>query len=237
MATLAELREIVLNNLERTVADSATESANADRWINHVIRFVFCTRHNWDAMEATYVVNTVADQELYAYPSTNTKDIKQVAMRLGSDSAYFPLLEEFESQLDEDLPLETPGGTPVSWCRAGNAFRLRPSPAVSTYGLRVRTWDYPALLEDDADTNYWTNSHPDIIEQMATAMGFQWLGDDQKYGLRWQAGMAELQERVANDARRLRPRRTTLAPGTRAGRPTSSAGSRMGESGYYRQYP
>jgi hypothetical protein len=237
LATLAELRDIVLNNLERAESDSAVDGDNVDRWINHAIRKVMCTRHNWDAMEATYTVNTVADQELYAFPSSNTKDIKQVALRLSSTSAYGPLREDSEDQLDEDIPLTTISGTPVGWCRAGTAFRLRPAPHVSTFGLRVRAWDYPAALTTDSATNYWTTNHDDLVEDIATALGFKWLGDTEEYAKLLGAAMGELDERIKNDARRLRPKRKTIAPGTRAGRAASSAGPRLGEAGYYRQYP
>ena len=237
MATLSELRDNVLNNLERTADDSAVEADNADRWINYAIRKVMCTRHNWDAMERTYSVNTVADQELYAFPSSNTKDIKQVALRLDSTSAYMPLREDSEDQLDQDIPLTDISGTPIGWCRAGNAFRLRPAPSVSTYGIRVRCWNYPALLSADADTNYWTTNHDDLVEDLATARGMFWLGNTQDYQVLWQQSMAELGERIANDTSRLRPKRKTISPSQRAGRPASSAGPRLGEAGYYRQYP
>jgi len=237
LATLSELRASVLNNLERVSADSALEDANANRWINYAIRKVMCTRHNWDAMERTYSVNTVADQELYAFPSSDTKDIKTVSLRLSSTSVYMPLREDSEDQLDQDVPLTDISGTPIGWCRAGTAFRLRPAPSASTFGIRVRCWDYPAALSDDADTNYWTTNHDDLVEDLATARGLLWLGNTQDYQVLWQQAMTEMQERIANDMSRLRPKRKTISPSQRAGRPASSAGPRLGEAGYYRQYP
>lgn len=236
MASLAELRERILDNLQRVAGDSTVQSANADRWVNHVIRHVFATRHNWDAMEATYSINMVADQELYPFPSSDTKDVKQVAMRLDSTSPYMVLHEESEDQLDGNIPLTSISGIPRAWARAGNALRFRPAPSVSTYGIRVRCWDYPVLLSGDGATNYWTSNHEDLVEDLATALGYRWLGDFERYSALWQLGMAELKERVENDAKRLRPSRQTVAPSSRAGRPASTAGTRIGEDGYYRQY-
>jgi hypothetical protein len=235
LANLGELRAIVLDNLERAASDSNMQAANADRWINHVIRKLFCTRHNWDAMEATWSINTVAGQEIYAFPSPDTKDIKQLALRLSPDSPYRPLREDSEDQLDEDSPLTVIGGTPSGWCRTGTAIRLRPVPGTSNYRIRARVWDYPTPLTDPAHTNYWTRDHDDLIEDLATALGFRWLGDFERYGALYQVAMKELQDRIADDAKRLRPSRQTVAPGVRAGRASSTVGPRL-SGDMYRQY-
>lgn len=234
MANLGELRAIVLDNLERAASDSNLQSTNADRWINHVVRKLFCTKHNWDAMEATYSINTVVGQDLYAFPSSDTKDVKQVALRLSSDSPYLPLREDTEDQLDEAIPISTTGGIPVGWCRSGTAIRLRPVPSSSSMRIRARVWDYPAPLADDSATNYWTLQHDDLIEDFATALGFRWLGDFERYNALWQLASQELQSRIYDDAKRLRPSRQTVAPGMRAGRAASTVSPRFSEM--YRQY-
>jgi hypothetical protein len=236
LANLGELRQFVLDNLERAASDSNLQSQNADRWINHVIRKVFCTRHNWDALVATWSINTVADQELYPFPSADTKDVKQLALRLDTGSPYMPLREDSEDQLDEDIPMSRVGGVPCGWCRSGAAIRLRPVPSSSNYRIRARVWDYPAPLVDISATNYWTQQHDDLIEDLATAMGFRWLGDIERYNALWQLAFSALQERIAGDAKRLRPKRMTVAPGSRAGRAASTAGPRLSETGMYRQY-
>lgn len=237
MPNLAGLQSIVLDNLQRVASDSTLQVSNATRWINHAIRKVICTRHSWDAMEATYTINTIQGQELYNFPSPDTKDVKQIALRLSPGDYYSPLREDSEDQLDQDIPATVVNGIPVAWCRSGHAFRLRPTPSVSSYSIRARVWDYPELLVDPSDFNYWTQEHDDLVEDLATALGYRWLGDFERYGSLWQLAMAELGERIANDARRLRPARHTVAPSERAGRPRSSAGTRIGESGYYRMYP
>ena len=237
MANLGALRDIVLDNLQRVAGDSLVQGTNVDRWINHCIRKVIATRHNWDAMEATYTINTIAGQELYNFPSSETKDVKQIAIRLSATDFFSPLREDSEDQLDQNIPAARMTGVPVAWCRTGHAFRLRPAPSVSTYSIRARVWNYPILLVDDADTNYWTDEHDDLVEDLATALGYRWTGDFERYGSLWQVAMAELGERIANDAKRLRPSRQTVAPGRCAGKPASSAGTRLGEAGAYRQYP
>lgn len=237
MATLLDIRTNVLDNLARAITDSARDSSNADRWINQVIRFTLCTRHSWDAMEATYAIDTVANQELYAYPTAQTKDIRQLAIRLSPTSPYYPLPEESEDQLDWNLPHTTIGGTPTSWSRAGSSVRLRPIPSSSDFGLRVRVWDYPMPLVNDSDMNYFTVDQEDLVEQFATGLGWLFLGSNDTYQLVWAAAMQELDRRIEDDARRLRPKRKTISPSTRAGRPGTIAGSRLGEAGVYRQYP
>ena len=236
MANLGELRAIVLDNLERAASDTNVQSNNADRWINNVIRKSFCTRHNWDAMEATYSINTVSGQELYPFPSPQTKDVKQLALRLDSSSLYMPMREDSEDQLDWNIPVTSVGGIPKGWCRAGAGIRIRPVPSSSNFRLRARVWDYPTPLTDASATNYWTLQHDDLIEDMATALGFRWLGDFERYNALLQAAMNELQVRITDDMKRLRPSRQTVAPGMRAGKPSSSVGPRIGEDGYYRQY-
>jgi hypothetical protein len=236
LASLGDLRAIVLDNLERAASDSNLQSSNADRWINNVIRKTFCTRYNWDAMEATYSINCVANQEMYPFPSPQTKDIKQIAVRLSSGSPYMPLREDSEDQLDHNIPLTVIPGVPKGWCRAGTSIRLRPAPGTSASRIRARVWDYPTPLTDPSATNYWTMQHDDLIEDMATALGYRWLGDFERYGAIWQASMQELQTRIADDMKRLRPARQTVSPSLRAGKPSSSVGPRIGEDGYYRQY-
>jgi hypothetical protein len=236
LANLGELRAIVLDNLERAASDTNVQSNNADRWINNVIRQTFCTRYNWDAMEATYSINTVAGQEIYPFPSPQTKDIKQLAIRLDTGSPYMPMREDSEDQLDHNIPVTSVGGIPKGWCRTGAALRLRPVPSSSNYRIRARVWDYPTPLTDASATNYWTLQHPDLIEDLATALGFRWLGDFERYNALLQAAMGELQIRIADDMKRLRPARQTVSPSLRAGKPSSSVGPRIGEDGYYRQY-
>lgn len=236
MANLGELRAIVLDNLERAASDTNVQAANADRWINNTIRKTFCTRYNWDAMESTYSINTVAGQELYPYPSALTKDIKQLAIRLSTGGIYMPLREDSEDQLDHNIPATTIGGIPKGWARSGTSIRLRPVPSNSNMRIRARVWDYPTPLTDASATNYWTLQHDDLIEDLATGLGFRWLGDFERFTALMQAGMGELQQRIIEDMKRLRPARQTLSPSMRAGRPSSSVGPRIGEDGYYRQY-
>jgi hypothetical protein len=232
LANLGDLRSAVLDNLERAASDTNVQAANADRWINYVIRKTFATRHNWDAMEATWSINTVLGQELYAFPTPETKDIKQVALRLDPKSPYRPLREDSEDQLDEDI--SSLPGIPCGWARSGMAIRLRPAPSSSNYRIRARIWEYPTKLVDPSATNYWTLQHDDLIEDLATAIGYRWLGDFERYGGIYQVAMKELEERIEQDAKRLRPSRQTVAPGMRAGRATSSVGPRFAE--VYRQY-
>lgn len=236
MPNLGSLRESVLDNLQRVAADSVLQQANAERWINQTIRKAFCTRYNWDAMEATYSINTVAGQELYAYPSADTKDVKQIAVRNGPSGNFVPLREDSEDQLDGELPATVTGGVPRGWCRTGSAFRLRPVPSTSEIRIRARVWDYPAPLIGDAATNYWTLQHDDLVEDFATALGFRWLGDLERFGALWQLAQSELKERIEQDSKRLRPSRQTVSPSLRAGKPSSSVGPRIGDDSYYRQY-
>ena len=141
-----------------------------------------------------------------------------------------------EDQLDWNIPVTSVGGIPRGWCRAGAGIRIRPVPSSSNFRLRARVWDYPTPLTDASATNYWTLQHDDLIEDLATALGFRWLGDFERYNALLQAAMNELQVRITDDMKRLRPSRQTVAPGMRAGKPSSSVGPRIGEDGYYRQY-
>jgi hypothetical protein len=236
LANLGDLRAAVLDNLERAASDSIAQASNVNRWINHAVRYVLCTRHNWDSMERTYSVSLVAGQDLYAYPSLYTKDVKQVALRLDSTSPYFVLREDSEGQLDEDLPKTLVNGVPISWCRSGTSIRLRPTPSVSTFGIRARFFEYPMPLVTDADANYFTNEQEDLVEDIATAYGFRWLGSMDRYQALLGVAMQEMDLRINNDAKRLRPKRMTVAPGRAAGRAQSSAGTRFGDD-YYRMYP
>src|SRR5262245_6513089 len=231
-----EITDAVMDNIERFASDSALDRSNAMRWVNEAIRFHFCTRHNWDAMERTHSINTIANQELYGFPSENTKDIQQVALRVDSGSPYCPLIEESEDQLDQNFPATELGAMPLGWARAGTAIRLRPVPSTSNFGLRVRSWQYPDLLSDDAETNYWTNQHWDLVIQLATALGWLWLGRNETYQLIWGVAVSTLEERIKEDMKRLRPHRRVVTPSGTAGRIGSSAGPRN-SLGIYRQYP
>jgi hypothetical protein len=99
--------------------------------------------------------------------------------------------------------------------------------------IRARVWEYHCSAHRSSATNYWTTNHADLIENFATALGYAG----------WATSSAtapsasrdrELGTRIENNAKRMRPSRMTVAPGQRAGKPTSSVGAALGES--YRQY-
>ena len=95
--------------------------------------------------------------------------------------------------------------------------------------IRARVWDYPTPLTDPSATNYWTLQHDDLIEDLATALGFRWLGDFERYNALLQVAMQELQTRIADDMKRLRPARQTVSP-SHACREASARASARGSA-------
>tara|TARA_Y100001973_G_scaffold49685_1_gene73814 strand:- start:99 stop:821 length:723 start_codon:yes stop_codon:yes gene_type:complete len=228
MATLAELRTDVLNNLDRGGAP-ATEVATVTDWLNQVIREDICAEHNWDFMEAVEDVSTVASQGEYSFPDSASgnlfKDCRMIRWRESSSDDFVELEEMSDRAIFQHFSEQT-DGTPQAFARVGtNKFLLRPIPdAVTT--LRCHTWEYPADLASDGATNALTLYYPRLIEYGTTARGFLYYGEYQAAQVWAQSFYQERERAIRNDRQRLAPNNRTLKLSTAAGRP--AAGLRRG---------
>jgi len=233
LATLSEIRAAVLRNLDRANAP-ASEYDDVDNWINQVIREIICRDHNWSSMEAAWSRNTVADYELYSWPDSDEfKDCEMILLRASSTARYVPLDELSENQVRwTNSRLDT--SKPRCFSRRGNGFRLRPVPDVSTYGLLVVGWKYPATMTADSNTNEFTLRYSRLVELWATARGFEHYGESERGGMWRQMAQAELTDAVNADRRRLMPAHSYITPSPNARRPDTGKYARMGYlAGYY----
>ena len=224
MATLAVLRSNVLRNLEREDADS-TETGLVTDFINDVIREDLAQVHNWDFMEAQEDVSSVASQEDYSFPDSSSgelfKDCRFIRFRQTSTDDFYELEEVSAKALYQNFTEQTEG-LPMVYARIGeNKFRVRLIPDASTYTFRCHTWEYPAALSADGDTNRFTISYPRLVEFGATARGYLFLNELQSAQY-WASMFANERDRaVKADRIRLAPNERTLKIGLAAGRPAT----------------
>lgn len=233
MATLSEIRAAVLRNIDRASAPSS-EYDDIDKFINQVIREVICRDHNWASMEAAWSRNTVADYDLYSWPDPDEfKDAELILLRSDSTSRYVPLDELTENQIRWNYAA-TQTGKPTRWSRRANGFRIRPTPDVSTYGMLVVGWKYPAEMTADSNTNEFTLKHSRLVELWATARAFEHYGESERGEFWRQRAERSLDEAIAADRRRLLPAHGYITPSVNARRPETGKYARTGYlAGYY----
>jgi len=223
VATLAQLRTRVLDNLDRGGAAS-TEQGYVDNWINEAIREDICAEHNFDFMEHQETVASVDGQEDYSFPDSSSgelfKDCRFIYFRKTSSDDYWELPELDLRTLLQNFTAQTEG-IPSAWARIGeNKFRVRLIPDASTYTFLCLTYEYPAALSADGDTNTLTVSYPRLVEFGGTARGFLRCGELQSAQY-WASMFANERERaIRNDKIRLAPNQRTLKLSTAAGRPS-----------------
>lgn len=221
VATLAQLRDRVLANLDREDA-SAAEQARVTDYINELIREDLAQLHNWAFMEHEEDITSVDGQEDYAFPDTGSgelfKDCRFLRFRTTSTEEFRELTEIPVRVLNQNFQTQVEG-QPTVFARVGNSFRVRSVPDASTYTFRVSVWEYPAALSADEDTNDFTLYYPRLIEFGATARGFLHYGELQAAGY-WSSSFANERDRAIKiDRQRLAPNERTLVPSTAAGRP------------------
>lgn len=227
MATLAEIRGRVQRNLDRLQVTTA-EDDDVDSLINEVIREDICADHNWASMEAVYTMNVTADTSLYAWPNPdNFKDCDWIKVRYASGEDYHDLTEEGVRVLaDTSRYTELSTERPRAWARAGDSFRIRPIPDVSTYGLRLKVWEYPGYLVADGNTNWFTVHKPKLVILGTTMLAAIYWGEGRDAEV-WKALYdAELGKATATDKKRLSPSQMTLKPSVVAGRQESGVPGR-----------
>ena len=232
MATLADIRGFVLGNLDR-VGSPSVDNTTVNRWINQAIREVICARHNWQFMEDSATVNTIADVGNYSWPLPDTfKDADLMLRRQDSTSPYFVMEEMTENQIRWQFPLTTQSDPTWVWSRRGSGFRLRPIPDKSTYGIALIGWWYPAEMTADTNTSELTTRYTRLLETWATVYGFEYHMEYDKAAQKRQAAETELAAAIIMDRTRLAPSRETLTPSRNAGRPARSNRGLQLRNGY-----
>lgn len=168
--TIDEIAALVQRNCDRSGAPTA-EDTDAFRWVNQAIREVICRRHNWPTMRTiSSTVPTVADDESYAFPTANTKDVDMVLLKgAGASDDYVPLEEISNPLAHANFGELTDTAQPTAWFRFGSNVYLRPIPD-AVYTLKYITWEYPATLTT-GQSNDFTNNFTHLVETVATAFG------------------------------------------------------------------
>lgn len=179
MATHTQIRAAVLRNLDRAGV-STTESGDVTTYLNQLTREVICAEHNWAFMRQENTITSVDGTDTYSFTETATgrfKDAERMYFRATSSDDYVRLVETTEQALLEGFT-EQVEDKPLVWSYLGSRqFRVRPIPDASTYTFRVFTWEYPADLSADGDTNELTNYHSQLLEWGATARGLLQYGE------------------------------------------------------------
>lgn len=223
MATLATLRSAILRNLDRTGA-TATEIADVTAWINQFIREIACADHNWPFMRTeTATLDTVADQDEYSFPETATgrfKDCDEIYFREASTDEWRPLLETTEKAMLRHFSSQDEGPA-QAWAMSGaRTFRVAPIPdQIYSNCFRIFTWEYPADLSADGDSNELTLYHSQMIEWAVTARGFLHYGESEQSAQWAQRAEREYSRVLLAERRTGAPSRRTLRISLAAGRP------------------
>ena len=175
-------------------------------------------------MEAVYTMNVTANASLYAWPNPdNFKDCDWIKIRYESTDEYRELTEESPRVLaDADYYAETDTDRPFAWARAGNAFRIRPIPDASTYGLRLKAWEYPGYLVADGNTNWFTVNRPKLVILGTTMLAALYWGEPSEAAV-WQALYRDELGKATSVDKRVQERADlTLLPSLVAGKPVSA---------------
>ena len=238
MATLATLRTAIQNNLDRGGAPSSEVSLITD-WINQVQREDVCADWNWEWMAKQEDVSSVASTGTYSFPDTSSgelfKDCRIIRFQRATGEDFYELPEMDERTLYQHFTEQTEG-QPQAYARVGgNQFMVRLIPDVSTYTFRCHTFEYPADLSADGDTNALTPYSPRLLEYGTTARGFLYYGEHTAAQVWAETFYRAREQAIANDRRRLAPNQATLRMSVSAGRPAS--GIQRNRLGFQRGAP
>lgn len=171
------------------------------------------------------------DLDFESDPSTSAdwKDTEVILIQSSDTQPARPLRELTPYQFLNRFPVGYMTGAPVCWTKEGNAFRIGPTPNVSTYKMTVWGWRFPGELTDDADTNWATQHLSRLIDLWATAYSLEYFGEPERGNRLRQEAESELQFQIMHDKARQTPAHQVLEPSTIAGRPAS--GVRRGGAG------
>jgi hypothetical protein len=209
-------------------------------WINQVIREDICADWNWEFMAKQEDVTSIASTDTYAFPDPPAseelfKDCRMIRFRRTAADDFYELPEMDERTLYQHFT-ELTEGVPGAYARVGGKqFRVRLIPDASTYTFRCHTFEYPAALAADGDTNDLTLYYPRLVEYGTTARGFLYYGENTAAQMWAQAFYQARENAIRNDRIRLAPSNATLKLSTSAGRP--AAGVRRSRLGFSRGAP
>jgi len=197
--SLSDIRTRVEENLDR---DDLTDT-QLNRWINDAQRFI-CRAHNFSFMETECTSSTVDGQRSYALPDDFKSEIN--CELIDSDDYRVPLTKAHKQDIenkwryrDTDDP-----GEPRHYAIQDGQIHLYPEPGHSdnddtAWTINFEYYGYLDDLSGDSDTNDLIDNHPEVVELIATAYGFRYDHDHEKYRVWLNDGVGMLQAMIQAD--------------------------------------
>lgn len=196
--TLTDLRTRVYNNIGRDDIPN-TASGLIDTWINDAQRQI-CRAHNFAFMETKATQDTTDEQRNYALPTAGdsnwTKVPSSTTLRykaeincflLNADSCRVPLIKGYRQHI-EDRPEyrdTTNYGRPRHYSIQRGYLDLEPAPdhgcnSDTAWVIHFEYYGFLADLTVLSSSNGLTNDYPDVIETLATSLGFKYIFEAEK---------------------------------------------------------
>lgn len=190
--TRSDLRTRIAANINR---DDVPDTADGliDRWTNDAMRRV-CRAHNFAFMEAHATRDTSDETRAYSLPTAGDTDWTEIdsgtVLRyraeincelINWDACRVPLTKKYKQDIEDDSRYkDTEGyGTPKCYSIQQDKLHLEPPPDHDSNNEEAWTIDfeYYGFLADftsDTDHNSLTDNYPEVVEFLATALGFKY---------------------------------------------------------------
>lgn len=204
MSAIATIRTNVQNNWPTGMATdlsiTVTDGGILDGWINRIQRQI-CRSKDFQWMRQEVYRNTSDETQGYALPSagdTNWIEVNSGTVRLfkneigafikNSSGYRKQLVRRFKRTIEEDNYYDYMSGYGIPDCYYVDSayINLFKKPKHSynnntAFVLYFLFNGYLADLSDSNTTNFITNNYPEILEDGATALGFRFAQDAERY--------------------------------------------------------